>query len=45
MFLFDRERTGRIPSSFSFEEQPQEAWRILFKQDPIRCAESTPVFD
>lgn len=45
MFLFDRERTGRIPSSTSFEEQPQEAWRILLKQEPIRCAESTPVFD
>ncbi len=45
MFLFDRERTGRIPNSHTFEQLPQEEWRIHFKQDPVRCAESTPVFD
>lgn len=45
MFLFDRERTGRIPNLNTFEELPVKEWRINFKQDPIRCAESTPVFD
>lgn len=45
MFLFDKERTGRIPSKVSFDEEPKEEWRIVLKQDPVRCAESTPVFD
>ena len=45
MFLFDKERTGRIQSSHVYDNLPQEIWKISFKQDPIRCAESTPVID
>jgi outer membrane protein assembly factor BamB len=45
MFLFDSERTGRIPSPTVFTKKPQQEWKFFFKQDPIRCAESTPVFD
>lgn len=45
MFLFDKERTGRIPFQHNFSERPVEEWKITFKQDPIRCAESTPVID
>lgn len=45
MFLFDKEKTGRIPSQHIFAEKPTEEWKITFKQEPIRCAESTPVID
>lgn len=45
MFLFDKEKTGRIASEQIYSEKPVEEWSITFKQDPIRCAESTPVVD
>jgi len=45
MFLFDKERTGRIKSSHVYENLPEEIWKISFKQLPIRCAESSPVID
>lgn len=45
MFLFDKEKTGRIPSQHIFSAKPAEEWKVTFKQDPIRCAESTPVID
>ena len=45
MFLFDKEKTARIPTQHIFYEKPKQEWKITFKQDPIRCAESTPVID
>ena len=45
MFLYNKERNGRIPNEFNFSKTPDLVWKMQFKQNPIRCAESTPVID
>ncbi len=45
MFLYNKERNGRIPNEVAYSKAPELVWKIQFKQYPIRCAESTPVAD
>ena len=45
MFLYNKERNGRIPNEVAYSKAPELVWKIQFKQYPIRCAESTPVSD
>lgn len=45
MFLYDRERTGRVPHEVRFDHAPKLLWQVSFRQWPVSCAESTPVCD
>lgn len=45
MYLYNRERNGKVLSEADFSELPELVWKLQFKQFPVRCAESTPVVD
>lgn len=44
-FLFDAQRTGRMPYSGGTLEQPQLVWRFQAPSYPPKGPESSPVFD
>ncbi|MBL0744026.1 outer membrane protein assembly factor BamB family protein [Chryseolinea lacunae] len=45
MFLFDRERTGRLPFELGQRAFPELVWETTLRQYPVKGPESTAVFD
>lgn len=45
MFLFDRERTGRLPFALGDRKHPELVWETTLRQYPVKGPESTAVID